>query len=268
MILRPHDLPPDDNCPTISGWEAVARTQRAPASSYALVRQPDHARLAGALAAHLHIEGRPQITGDIIQGISLHDEGWSAFDSGAEQLQATPARYSGDVPLSPDGKPLSFLDIKAADFLRAWRGSIDVAEAVAPIAGLIVSGHFYRLGKFGIDSGHYSGPDAALVQQFLREEKRRRERLSQLEKRSPDEVEYWTDVLQLCDLLSLYLCCGSQAAVEFPQRIADSLEPARLHIESDTMILSPSLFPRPVQFTVAAHDFPHGEAMRLTWKLA
>ena len=61
--------------------------------------------------------------------------------------------------LSAVGRPLSFLDIKAGDFLRAWRGSIDSAEAVAPIAALIVSGHFCRIGKFGIGLGTYPDQD-------------------------------------------------------------------------------------------------------------
>jgi len=268
MILRPHNLLRHENSRTISAWDAVARSQRALAGSYLLVRQPDHARLAGELARHVHITGRPEITDDIIQGISLHDEGWLAFDSGTEKLQATPARYSGDVPLSSDGKPLSFLDIKAGDFLHAWRGSIDAAEAITPMAGLIVSGHFYRLGKFGISNGHYSGPDAALIQQFLHEEECRRERLSQLGSRSADEIEYWTDLLQFCDLLSLYLCCGSEEPVQFPQPIGVTGEAVVLDLKDGRNVRLSSVFARPAKFTLAAHSFPQRTCATLDWQVS
>ena len=66
------------------------------------------------------------------------------FDNGCEQLQRDSRQHTPqtNVALNAEGRPLSFLEIKAGDFLRAWLGSIDCAEAVAPIAALIVSGHF------------------------------------------------------------------------------------------------------------------------------
>ena len=115
----------------------------------------------------------------------LHDEGWKDFDNGCERLRATPATYSGEnVALNAEGKPLSFLEIKAGDFLRAWVGSIDCAEAVAPIAALIVSGHFCRLGKFGISMGAYTEDDARSVHEFLASEEQRQARLLRLQSRS------------------------------------------------------------------------------------
>ena len=33
------------------------------------------------------------------------------------------------------------------------------------------------------------------------------------------ELETLTDVLQFCDLVSLYICCGAQNAVEFPSAV-------------------------------------------------
>ncbi len=162
----------------VSAWEAVARAEKTRSAKYHLVRQPDHARVSGEIAQHFAIAGAPPVDDDIVRGISLHDEGWAAFDEGREQLQATPATYSEtNVALNAAGRPLSFLEIKAGDFLRAWLGSINSAEAVAPIAALIVSGHFCRLGKFGISMGAYSEDDARSVREFLASEEQRQARL-------------------------------------------------------------------------------------------
>lgn len=146
MILRPEAKPQPVNDRFVPAWEAVARAQKIDSAKYHLVRQPDHARVSGEIARHLAILGAPPVDDDIVRGISLHDEGWKEFDNGCERLSATPATYSRDnIALNAQGRPLSFLDIKAGDFLRAWQGSIYAAEAVAPIAALIVSGHFVRL---------------------------------------------------------------------------------------------------------------------------
>ena len=105
------------------------------------------------------------------------------------------------------------------------------------------------------------------VRHFIDQEERRRERLSKLESRSPVEIEYWTDVLQFCDLLSLYLCCGSQESVEFPQRIGKAEETTVLRVKDGLNVLSPSPLEREAQFTLTAHSFPQGADARLNWKV-
>jgi hypothetical protein len=257
MILRPQaQLDPEADS-VVSAWEAVARIEKTRSGKYLLVRQPEHARVSGEIARHLAIAGAPPLDGDIVCGISLHDEGWSDFDDGCQRLSATPAMYSsGNVALNAEGKPLSFLEIKAGDFLRAWRASIDSAEAVAPIAGLIVSGHFHRLGRFGISTGAYSEDDARNVHKFLTSEEQRQCRLLRLQTHSESEVQYWTDVLQFCDLLSLYLCCGAEASVEFPQRILPNGETIRLHSQDGIFVLTPSPFARGLELSVEAHSYP------------
>jgi hypothetical protein len=167
-----------------------------------------------------------------------------------------------------EGKPLAFLDIKAGDFLRAWGGSIDSAEAVAPIAALIVSGHFCRLGKFGISMAVYPEDDARRVREFLASEEQRQCRLIRLQIRTESEVQYWTDVLQFCDLLSLYLCCGSEESVEFPQRIGPNGETIRLQAQGEVFVLTPSLFAKEVEFSVEAHPYPAGvPSITVKWRL-
>ena len=204
---------------------------------------------------------------DIVSGIGLHDEGWADFDSGRKRLRATPANYSAsNVALNAEGKPLSFLEIKAGDFLRAWKGSIECAEAVAPIAGLIVSGHFRRIGKFGISMGTYSQDDTQRVREFIEWEEQRECRLLRLQSHREREVEYWTDVLQFCDLLSLYLCCGSEESVEFPQCIGPKGETIKLQVKDGVIVLTPSPLAREAEFSLDAYSHP-ANADALTTKL-
>lgn len=267
MVLRPEGLAA---CPAhgfVSAWQAIARAEKRISAKYRLVRQPDHARLSGEIATLLSIVGAPALDDDIVRGISLHDEGWSDFDCGRDRLQATAARYSEtNVALNATGRPLSFLEIKTEDFLRAWCGSIDAAEGVAPIASLIVSGHFRRIGQFGISTGTYSEEDTQRARKFLAQEEERQQKLLRVQSRSEREVEYWTDVLQFCDLLSLYLCCGSEESVEFPQRIGPTGETIKLRLQDGMFVLSPSLFAQQVEFSVEAQPYP-AEAKTLSAKL-
>jgi Protein of unknown function (DUF3891) len=270
MILRPETKPAHNDNAFVSAWEAVARAEKTTSAQYHLVRQPDHARVSGEIAQHLAIAGAPPADDDIVRGISLHDEGWAAFDEGRERLEATSASYSSaNVAVDREGRPLSFLEIKAGDFLRAWRGSIDSAEAVAPIAALIVSGHFYRLGKFGISMAAYPEDDAQSVREFLASEEQRQCRWLRRQNRGESEVQYWTDVLRFCDLLSLYLCCGSQESVEFPQRIGPNGKTIRLQVQDGIFVLTPSPLAKEVEFSVAAHSYPADADMPSTvaWRV-
>jgi len=148
-----------------------------------------------------------------VQGISHHDDGWAPFDA---QVTLT------------SGRPLSFLNFLPRDFVRAWHESIERAEKLAPIAGAIVSGHFWRLGRNRLDWGVDSAEDCGLLVAFLHNEQERQQRL--LGGRSQEEFEFLTDVLQFCDVLSLYLCCGATQDVEFQQSFGG--EPIRLRREA------------------------------------
>jgi hypothetical protein len=272
MILRPDSAPSlPGSAAVLPAWKAVAIMQDLPARRYGLVRQPDHARLSGELAKHLIQTAAGPVDDEIVCGIALHDEGWAAFDEGREHLAATPARYvENGVAVTDAGKPVSFLEIKPPDFLRAWRESIEAAVAVGPLAGLIVSGHFCRLGRLGLDNQQYVPDDQSRVREFLAGEEIRACRLMKLQSRTPDEVHYWTDVLQFCDLLSLYLCCGSAETVEFPQRIGPEAQEIRLAADADAFVLSPSPFQKEIELSVPVHRFPDSNGASenyLVWHL-
>jgi uncharacterized protein DUF3891 len=108
------------------------------------------------------------------------------------------------------------------------------------------------------------------VRQFIAGEEERAGRLLRLQSRSEKEVEYWVDVLQFCDLLSLYLCCGSEESVEFPQRIGPKGEAIRLQVQDGVNVLTPSLFAREVEFALEAHSFPTEgsvSSVQLSWRV-
>ena len=63
-------------------------------------------------------------------------------------------------------------------------------------------------------------------------------------------------MLQFCDLLSLYLCCGSKESVEFPQPIGPKGETVRLQLQDTAFVLSPALFAKEVELAVEALPYP------------
>ena len=242
MILYP--LPTSGNADSpssefISGWDAVFRAQRLPASKWLLIAQPDHAVLAGDLAAHIQSPRFPKLSQEELQAISLHDEGWTEFDR---------------QPQVRDGSPLSFLDFSPDDFLQAWTTSIECAERVGPLAAIMVSEHFCRLARVSLET---RGEDT-LVRKFLQIENERHERLLPMQPLSRTEITIRVDVLQFCDLLSLYLCCGSSAAIEFPQKVNGAQ--VRLRREGEVCRLEPSLFAEGVSLGVSARKFPEASS--------
>jgi len=212
VVLRPvgGGEPPPACVPV---WDAILPTQKSSAQDYWLITQPDHAALSGAIAAALGPPLLPSLRPEVVQGIAMHDDGWLPFDA-----QITLA----------NGRPLSFLDFPPKDFLRAWSVSIESAEKIAPIAGAIVSEHFCRLARNRLDSGSDEAKDRGLLLNFLAGEQARQKRL--LGGCSRKEFEFLTDILQFCDVLSLYLCCGAAQDVKFPQRFG--AEPVRLRREA------------------------------------
>jgi hypothetical protein len=78
------------------------------------------------------------------------------------------------------------------------------------------------LGNFRLRNGAgLSEDDRQLIAAFTRQEGARQQRLLAACSHSAAELDLWLEVLQFCDLLSLYLCSGAQRAAEFPQKITD-----------------------------------------------
>lgn len=232
----------------VSAWAAVEHSQKQVAPSYWLIAQPDHAALAGDIAASFSSTEYPALDEQVVKAISLHDDGWARFD----QKDATHQQEFRPL-CNASGKPLSFFEIAPAEFTRAWVDSIERSEASSPLGGIIVSKHFCRLGQ-GFMHDRAEDPGANLVREFLSGETKRQSKLAGETDRTRGEIERLVDVLQFCDLLSLYLCCGSHDGVEFPQRLAAS--PIRVRYDGGGYRMEPALIKSGASLGVIARRYP------------
>lgn len=232
MVIFP--IADERNIDSIAAWPAVEERQRESASSYWLATQPAHAALSGELAASLREDLFGAIDETVSRSIALHDSGWSRED--AEQIQQLRA--------NPKLKPKSFLDFAADHFLRAWTASIETAEKFAPIGGFLVSRHFERISMRNGDK------DQSKLQSFRNREKQRQQRLKSKIKKEDAVLESLVDALQFCDLLSLYLCCGSRRSVSF------DCPKLALSRSGDEYRLEPFPFREHRQFSFSALKYP------------
>lgn len=254
MILRPLPLAASHSgAVPIPAWEAILPTQRQPAGSYLLISQDDHARLAGDLAAALASPWLPGLDDEILDAIRLHDCGWRVLD------QKLLARARAGT------RPVSFLDIGVPEFLSAWTASIERVAARSPVGGAVVSLHFSRLAEYRLHLRQDAPDNAARLSAFLQGETQRRRRITSPCGASP--VPFFTDVLQLCDLISLYLCCGAAHPVEFPQ----FEHRLRLSYDGRTFRFDPSPLRAPLQLSLAAAPWPpqdQPDSFKLDFRLA
>jgi len=226
----------------VDAWSAIERTQRADPQDCWLVTQPSHAALSGELAAQLRepVLGRPEDA--VVRAIALHDAGWGMPD--AEMVRSVRAPAGKGVPIK------SFVDATPAQFLRAWNGSIETAAKVPAAGGYIVSRHFCRLAEGRAKGAVDSPAEARQLREFLSREQRRQQRLRDKDGRPTEELELVVDLLQFCDVLSLYVCCGATEEVELPHwrgrvKIRTGQQGQRIELE-------PSPLPGEQQFSFAA----------------
>src|SRR5512140_547820 len=80
-----------------------------------IVTQPDHAALAGRIAARWSLTSLPAPRDPwFVSAVSLHDSGWKTLD-------AAPA-------FDPNGEPISFLHWPLTSAVVAWRHSVEEAS--------------------------------------------------------------------------------------------------------------------------------------------
>jgi hypothetical protein len=154
----------------------------------------------------------------------------------AEQIQ----RLRSDPKL----RPSSFLEASLEQALRAWTSSIETAEKFAPIGGYLVSRHFERLSK------RLGSESQAKLESFRRREERRQEGMRAELKHNEASLEHLVDALQFCDVLSLYLCCGSVRTVEISE------QKITISRTGGDCRLVPSPFSKPRQFAFSALRHP------------
>lgn len=246
MILRPLEpaAPLDEKF--VPAWPVVERIQREKYTSCWLITQPSHAALAGAIAAKLVAPHLPKLDAELIQAIALHDAGWGIVDA-----QAIMQSRSSHLH-----RPESFLAAGVTEFLAAWDKSIVVAESACAAGGYIVSRHFQRLAEQhqslaerNLSAAEHDEQTRQKLKAFLEREAHRQKKLAAEQTRSVEELELLTDVLQFCDLLSLYICAGARENVEFPEYFGIT---ARLRVTAEDYRLEPPLVEPGSCFSVAA----------------
>ena len=268
MVLYP--LPPDQNSASqssasgdmVGAWEAVERKQKQAAEEWWLVAQPDHAALSGDIAASLRFPSMPRLDDQVVRAISLHDSGWARFDGGERGTGHDLEVSLRDPKLGHRGRPLSFPEMTPAEFLQAWTESIERAQQAVAVGGAMVSQHFSRLAESRLRSHADAGEDRRQLQSFVAQEEQRQKHLLRQERVSADDLAILTDVLQFCDLLSLYLCCGAQENVEFPQQF-DGI-PLRLRREGELCRLDPPVLSDGLSLGVTARRYPLFGAVEVT----
>jgi hypothetical protein len=242
MILRPLDTPPASSPDFLPAWPIIEHIEKQKYASCWLITQPSHAALAGELAAECTFPQLPPVTPEILKAISLHDYGWSMFDAQAIQHSRS----------NPSFHPRSFIAIPVAQFLTAWQESIKMAQTVSPAGGFIVSRHFYRLAGPAIGSED-DPEDRKALQLFLNNEDQRQKKLAAADSLPLEQLEALTDLLQFCDLLSLYICCGAQQNVILPQFLGTEV---RITCKGEELKLDPPVVKPGSQFAVAALRHP------------
>jgi len=235
MILRPpsaetRQLQQSRSTSALPIWNAIFATQQQPPGWF--ITQAGHAHLAGEIAARISAQQFPRLTPEVVQAISLHDEGWRDCDS--------------------RGPVRSFITVGPVDFLPAWQGSIQAAEKVSELGAAVVSGHFVRLARTRMQMTEDSPEDKRLMDDFLKPESVRRKNVLRSQPGAAKTIEELTDVLQLCDVFSLYLCCGATDPVRFPQKFAGTT--FELHRDGKAYISKPRLFRDELRLKVSATE--------------
>lgn len=196
--------------------EAIAAVQRQAAPDSLYVTLPDHARLAGQIAAALdtllvpNLRFRP----DVLRAISLHDIGWAPL-TGDFSHPLAPAENAAAPHIAP-----SFLATPPSMFLPAWAGSIQAAQECGALGQLLVAAHFARLARIFLEGSRGNAAERQQVETFMLSETARIDRLLPQAGVAADEIAGLLEALQFCDLCSLYLCANPSVPGELPQSFA------------------------------------------------
>ncbi len=178
-----------------------------------LVTQPDHAALAGELAAHWGNErfALGEARASLELAARRHDDGWAAID-GVPAVSAT------------EGRPAHFLEVDLSDTVAPYGQGVDRIYDDDRRAGVLSSRHWAGLysSRWGVQDSPAVGHPAAVAvvaEQEARAAVIARELWGGKGLRSAFERELWRDyeVLQAVDLLSLALCLIDTGVATDPQ---------------------------------------------------
>jgi len=195
-----------------------------------LIKHPDHARLAGAIAAAWGnaLFRRPEPRARVLKGIACHDDGWAVRDAHPSiTREGRPSAFSTELV----GKYSAFEEIDLEEYLSVRERAVRIIADEDPYAGLLISMHTYNLLTAHADRSTIAPEGLKLLDAFL--EKQRmyqgelREAIAEdasltaIQKSEQTILEHFR-LLQACDNLSLLSCVAFASA-------ADLLHPLPLH---------------------------------------
>ena len=183
-------------------------------TGYWLVTHPDHARLAGAVAAHWgnDLFTSPEPRANVLLGINAHDEGWALRDiSPSITRQGKPSAFSVELV----GKYSAFEEIDLQDYLNVRERAVAEVAAKDAYAALLVSKHTYNLLTARADRATIAPDQIPLLDAFLERQRALQLDLFAAIRSNPAFSEADTSdaiveenfrLLQACDNMSLLAC--------------------------------------------------------------
>ncbi|MEV0720064.1 DUF3891 family protein [Asanoa sp. NPDC050611] len=183
-----------------------------------LVEQVEHGRIAGELAAAWGNDRfeAPTPGAAVRTAAARHDEGWRAWDARVlfNELER---------------RPLHFLEIDASEHVRLYRTGVERVALGDVYAGVLVGMHWTGLyrgrwsapgarGRLDLGADGRAAQDAAVDAEERRWIAAKRLAWTASEPRAVFEARLWHNfaLLQLWDLLSLYLCVMPSAPAPTP----------------------------------------------------
>ncbi|HEY7243889.1 MAG TPA: DUF3891 family protein [Xanthobacteraceae bacterium] len=167
--------------------------------SIVMITQNDHAQLSGLFAAHWGNDTfeRPHPYGSLVRAAMFHDRGWIRYETGPQLDPET-----GKTPNYRD-VPNDRAQLEAFEWAGDWLSAID------PYAGLMITKHRSGLwqGRYGVIThppARQRGTLPPEVQEFIVRSEAKQKVAA--EKLDPKEVATNYNLLQVWDMLSLYIC--------------------------------------------------------------
>jgi hypothetical protein len=198
--------------------------------SIVMITQNDHAQLSGLFAAHWGNDKfeKPRPYVSLIRAAMFHDRGWIRYETGP-QLN----RETGRTPNYRE-VPNDRAQLEAFEWAGDWLGAIDA------YAGLMVARHRTGLwqGRYGVITAPPAIQRGTLppeIKAFIARSEAKQDAMAQTQKFDAGDRATNYNLLQVWDLLSLYICSTETLK-------ADSIAPVPLGYENAagvTMTLTP-----------------------------
>jgi hypothetical protein len=196
-----------------------------------LVTHPDHARLAGAVAAHWgnDLFAAPEPRAHVLLGVNTHDDGWAMRDAKPSVTrQGKPAAFSVELV----GKYSAFEEIDLQDYLNVRERAVAEIAAKDAYAALLVSKHTYNLLTARADRSTIAREQLPLLDAFLDRQRELQDALLAAIRADAsftaddvtgEKIEEHFRLLQAADNMSLLACVdyAAPATLLHPLKLRD-----------------------------------------------